>query len=298
MTLTTMQFDILVFVERYATSHLTIEEIAARTHYSMEETTNTLKALNELNYINDQYEVTKAGYAYLSPYRVQKAIFMAAGFGSRMVPMTLSMPKPLIKVHGKRIIETLLDALLDAGITDITIVRGYQAEAFDMLLGKYPMLKFIENPTYNEANNIGSALKFKEMMANAYILESDLVLSNPDIIRRYERHTNYMGKYVSHTDDWCFDVQDEIIQQLHSDGGDNCFHMYGISYWTKEDAQKMASDIPGLYESEGGKQKYFDEVALRYGKDHYQIHVRPVYEGDIVEIDTFKELQDIDESYR
>ena len=46
---------------------------------------------------------------------------MAAGFGSRMVPVTLNTPKPLIKVHGKRIIETLLDAVLDAGITDIHV---------------------------------------------------------------------------------------------------------------------------------------------------------------------------------
>ena len=51
-----------------------------------------------------------------------------------MVPVTLDTPKPLVRVNGTRIIDTLLDALLEAGIEDITIVRGYKAEQFDQLL--------------------------------------------------------------------------------------------------------------------------------------------------------------------
>ena len=84
------------------------------------------------------YDVTLKGYEVLEPYRVKKAIFLAAGFGSRMVPITLNTPKPLVLVHGKRIIETLLDAVVEAGIEDITIVRGYLGEQFDVLLHKYP----------------------------------------------------------------------------------------------------------------------------------------------------------------
>lgn len=298
MNFTDIQFDILTYIERYQEQHLTIEELASKTHYASEEVEATIKTLKELELLDEAGIPTLKAYRVLEPYKVKKAIFMAAGFGSRMVPLTLSMPKPLIKVNGVRIIETLLDAVLKAGITDITIVRGYQAEVFDMLLSKYPMIKFIENPTYNEANNIGSALKFKDLMANAYILESDLVLSNPDIIRKYELHTNYMGKYVDYTNDWCFDVKDGVIEAVNSDGGHNCFHMYGVSYWKEEDALKMATDIPAVYESEGGKQKYFDEVSLRLKKENYTVHVRPVFEGDIIEIDTFKELQDVDATYR
>lgn len=86
---------------------------------------------------------------------------MAAGFGSRLVPVTLNTPKPLILVHGKKIIETLLDAVIEAGIQDITIVRGYLGEQFDVLLKKYPMIKFVSNPIYNESNNISSAYAIK-----------------------------------------------------------------------------------------------------------------------------------------
>jgi len=297
MHFTDTQFDILVYIEKYQEQHQDDLTISNHTHYQPEIVKKTIEELKKLELLDKDHLLTLKAYRLLEPYRVKKAIFMAAGFGSRMVPLTLSMPKPLIKVNGQRIIETLLDAVLAAGITDITIVRGYQAEAFDMLLGKYPMIKFIENPTYNEANNIGSALKFKDLMANAYILESDLVLYNPDIIRKYELHTNYMGKAVAYTNDWCFDVKDGIIEAVHSEGGHDCYHMYGVSYWDKAAAQQMTHDIPALYYSEGGKQKYFDEVALRYFKDHYTIHVRPVFEGDIIEIDTFQELQQIDHNY-
>lgn len=298
MNFTDIQFDLLVYIEKYQEAKLDTKTIAEKTHYPLEQVVSCLEELQKLELLDDHHLLTLKAYRLLEPYRVKKAIFMAAGFGSRMVPLTLSMPKPLIKVHGKRIIETLLDAVLAAGINDITIVRGYQAEAFDMLLAKYPMIKFIENPTYQEANNIGSALKFKDLMANAYILESDLVLSNPDIIRKYELHSNYMGKAVKYTNDWCFDVKDGIIQAVNSDGGYDCYHMYGVSYWNEKDAKQMSEDIPALYNSEGGKQKYFDEVSLCYFKDHYNIHVRPVFEGDIIEIDTFQELQEADPSYQ
>ena len=44
-------------------------------------------------------------------YKVKRAIIMAAGFGNRMKPVTLDVPKPLIKVNGKRMIDTIIDGL-------------------------------------------------------------------------------------------------------------------------------------------------------------------------------------------
>ena len=67
---------------------------------------------------------------------VKKAIIIAAGFGSRLVPITLERPKPLVVVNGIRIIDTLLDALLNKGIEEIYIIRGYKKEMFDVLPDK------------------------------------------------------------------------------------------------------------------------------------------------------------------
>ena len=293
------QFNVLVLIEKYQGSNYSIGKYAEVLHMNKESVQCIINELLNLELIGqeDDYIITLKGYRWLEPYRVQKAVFMAAGFGSRMVPVTLNTPKPLIKVNGKRIIDTLLDAVLAVGITDITIVRGYLGEQFDVLLKKYPMIKFIENPTYNEANNIGSAFLIKDIMDHAYVLESDLLLSNPQLIRKYEYQSNYMGKYVDETDDWCFDVVDGHIKEVNV-GGQNCFHMYGISYWDSESAKKMSTDIATVYNMQpDGKQKYWDEVSLRFCKENYDILVRPVYEGDIIEIDTYEELKEVDSIY-
>lgn len=302
MNLTLNQFEVLVRIERAQDKKHTQRELAKALDLSLGIVNKTLSELLELELIKPQennslYTVTLKGYEWLEPHRVKKAIFLAAGFGSRMVPITLNTPKPLVLVHGKRIIDTLLDAVIDAGIEDITIVRGYLSEQFDVLLKKYPMIKFIENPGYNEANNISSAYLIKDMMANAYVLESDLLLYNPEVIRKYEYSSNYLGMKVDRTDDWCFFTKKGYINKLGV-GGENCHHMFGISYWNKEDAAKMAVDVETVFKMPGGKEKYWDEVALRECIDNYKILVKPVQKGDIVEIDTFNELKQIDPIYK
>lgn len=300
MGFTLNQFEVLTLIERKQDEKLTQRDIAKKCHLSLGNVNKVLAELQEAEVIriqeNTRYEVTLKGYERLEPYRVKKAIFMAAGFGSRMVPVTLNTPKPLIQVHGKKIIETLLDAVLDVGITDITIVRGYLGEQFDLLLKKYPMLKFVENPIYNEANNISSAYVVRDMLANAYVLESDLLLYNKELIRKYEYTTNYLGLPVKRTDDWCFETRKGYITKVRV-GGENVDHMYGISYWTKEDAEKMERDIEKVFKSPGGKERYWDEVALRECIKNYKVWVRKVEKGDIVEIDTYNELKQIDSIY-
>ena len=240
--------------------------------------------------------VTNKGLKVLEPYKVKRAIFLAAGFGSRMVPVTLNTPKPMVKVNGKRIIETLLDAVVDVGIEEIIIVTGYLSEQFELILKKYPNIKLIYNEKYNEANNISSAYLVRDMFSNAYVLESDLILYNKNLIRKYEYQSNFLGKYVDVTDDWCLETKNGIITK-EKIGGYNCYQMYGISYYSSEDAKKMKIDLENVYNSPGGKEKYWEQVFLDVYKNHYQIAIRECYDGDIIEIDTFNELKQIDKTY-
>lgn len=300
MNLTLQQFEVMVKLEHHQKEKITQRELSKQLEISLGTVNKTINELLEnelLKVSNNSYELTLKGYESLEPYRVKKAIFMAAGFGSRMVPITLNTPKPLILVHGKRIIETLLDAVIEVGIKDITIVRGYLGEQFDVLLNKYPMIKFVENPIYNESNNISSAYVVKDQLENAYVLESDLILYNKDIIRKYEYASNYTGMQVDVTDDWCFETNSNNVITKVKVGGENVHHMYGISYWSKEDANKMSVDIDRIFHSPGGKEKYWDEVSLKECIDHYNIRVRPVQKGDVIEIDTFNELKEIDPIY-
>ena len=63
-------------------------------------------------------------------HEVKRAIIMSAGLGNRMRPVTLTTPKPLVRVNGKRMIDTVIEGLHDNGITEIYIVAGYLKEQF------------------------------------------------------------------------------------------------------------------------------------------------------------------------
>ena len=212
------------------------------------------------------------------------------------MPVTLNTPKPLVRVHGKRLIDGLLDACVQAEIEEIYIVRGYLSEQFDQLLSKYPMIKFIDNPFYRVANNISSALLVKDQMRNAYVMEADLLLNNPAIISKYHYRSNFLAIRKDCTDDWCFDAKDGVITK-EKIGGINTWQMVGISYWNNEDGAKLSEDLQKAYEQPGGKEFYWEQVPLKVFKDRYKVAVRECRDEDVIEIDTFSELKQIDKSY-
>ncbi len=296
MELTRKQFDILEALVTNKES-LTQRQLEDLTGYSLGTVNRTMRELAELGYARDG-KITNNGVDALEPYRAKRAIFIAAGFGTRLVPITFNTPKPLVRVHGVRIIDRLIDACLQAGINEIYIVRGYLGELFDQLLYKYPMVKFLENPVYNEANNISSALVARYMLSNAYVFEADLLISNPAIIRKYHYTSDFLGIKMERSDDWCFKVKDGIIQEEKVGGeGSDIWQMVGISYWNEADGHKLSQDIQDVYQSPGGKERYWEQVPLVYRKEHYTVEVRECRDEDIVEIDTFKELKAIDKTY-
>lgn len=135
------------------------------------------------------------------------------------------------------------------------------------------------------------------LFQNAYVLEADLVLSNPALIRKYEYSSNFLGIPVDVTDDWCLytDENGFIIEECV--GGRNCYQMVGISYWDSEAGIKLANDLAEVYQSPGGKERYWEQAPLVYKKEDYQVSVRLCKAEDIVEIDSFSELKKIDSLY-
>lgn len=292
--LTKKQFDVLVYLTKQEKS-CSQRSIANGLNMSVGTINKLMKELNTEGFVRDN-AITSAGLTALEPYRVQRAILMAAGFGSRMVPITLNTPKPLVRVKGVRIIDTLIDALLAADITEIYVVRGYLAEQFDQLLYKYPMIQFVENPLYNEANNIVSVMCCGPKIRNSYIMEADLYMRNPELIQKYQYYSNYLAIPVERTDDHCMFVENGIIKG-GSVGGVNCHQTVGISYWTDSDGARLVDHIKEVVHSPGGKEQFWGSVPLRYHAKDYVVHVRECSLDDIIEIDSFKELKALDPVY-
>ena len=294
MKLTHKEFDVLSALAM-AEGTLTQRKLEEATRHSLSTINRVCKTLSENGLIKDG-KITDAGFEALEPYRSKRAIFIAAGFGSRLVPITLNTPKPLVRVNGKRLIDTMLDACLEAGISEIYIVRGYLAEQFDQLLYKYPMIKFIENPSYNEANNISSAMAARFLMQDAYVLEADILVSNPKIIRRYNYSSNVLGVWRERTDDWCMTEKDGCIDEENV-GGLNCYQMYGVYYLNSSDGARLAEDIKTAFLSPGGRELYWNQVPNVVFRGKYKIEIIECNENDIVEIDTFRELKALDKTY-
>ena len=124
-SLSKKQFDLLEALSSHE-DPMSQRQLQECTVYSLSTVNRVMKELQDLGWAKDGV-ITPDGLNALEPYRVRRAVFIAAGFGSRLVPVTLNTPKPLVRVNGRRIIDGLIDACLAAGIDEIYIVRGYLA---------------------------------------------------------------------------------------------------------------------------------------------------------------------------
>lgn len=300
MNISRYQFELLAFVERQSPLAYTHRMLSDSLCISGTAVDRELTFLLEQALLRERdglLSITEAGLAALEPYRVKRAVILAAGFGSRMVPATLDRPKPLVTVRGVRMIDTLLDALTAVGITDITIVRGYKKETFDTLLEKYPFLTFVDNDIYDQTNNISSAIAALDKLNGCYLCEADLYISNPQVITKYQYCSNILGSYALETDDWCFRLDNGHIADYRK-GGTYCYNYYGISYWTPRDCEKLRADFLQVYrEAPQGRDVFWEFIPLVLRKENYTVEIRQCRKADIMEIDNFYELVQLDPSY-
>ena len=229
--------------------------------------------------------------------RVKRAVFLTAGQGTRMRPITDKIPKPLVSVNGIRFIDTLIEAVLAADIREIYLVCGYLAEKFLPLTRKYPMIKLIGNPDYMTANNISSVVAAGELICNAYIIEGDLFLRRKELITPFQTESNYLTIPVDKTADWCFYTDSDGYIERMTVGGQNCEQMVGISYWTEEDGRRLATYAKKIYDDPTKRNLYWDEIALSEYLTEFRIKTRHCSREDVIEVDTLAELQALDKSY-
>lgn len=296
------EFEIMTYLERRKEQEYTLRMISDSLKISGTMISKSLEVLEKNKWIQkngNKIKVTEDGMEALEPYRVKKAVVMAAGFGSRMMPATSDRPKPLVTVNGVRILDTLLDALVRVGIEDITIVRGYKKERFDELFGKYPFVKLVDNDEYNQTNNISSAIAVLDAIDNCYLCEADLYITNPDVITKYQYASNILGSYSLETDDWSFRQDEKGCIIDYQKGNTFCYNYYGISYWNKEDSARLRADFAYVYNQvKDGKEYFWEFIPLVLMKENYHVEIRQCNKSDIMEIDNYYELAQLDPSYR
>ncbi|MBR0146284.1 MAG: NTP transferase domain-containing protein [Eubacterium sp.] len=233
-------------------------------------------------------------------YRVKRAIIMAAGRGSRMRELTEHTPKPMLRVNGVRIIDTMIRGLLENGINEIIIIVGYLKERFQEVADDYPEVRLIENPYYETCNNISSIYTVRDLLEEAMILEGDQYFRSYAPLAAEFEHSEYNGfRQDKPSKEWIVDTApDGRILATHTEGADHGFEMQGVSRWTPEDARKLKALLEEEFEIRQNRGIYWDEVPVVYHKDEFELYLREVERGTRVELDTVEELAKVDPSYK
>lgn len=229
--------------------------------------------------------------------KIENAIIMAAGLGTRMRPLTYEMPKPLIPVHGKPMIESIIDGLHQNDINDITIVVGYLGEKFGYLSDKYQGIKLIENPYYNRYNNISSLYVARNELKNTIILDGDQLIPNTKILNRDFQYSGYAGSRVDGwTDEWIMHVDNNnVILSCDREGNDHGWRLYSLSKWTAKDSAMLKKYLVQGFSNGEYRDLYWDDIAMFEYFDKFTLTMMPINKGDIIEIDSVAQLKKINQ---
>lgn len=265
----------------------------------LNETLKDIKCCQNLvdkGYLEPSGKLTDEGLAALEPYKVENAVILAAGASTRFIPLSLERPKGLYEVRGEKLIDRQIEQLLEAGITDITVVLGYKKEMFFYLKEKYHV-KFIFNTTYNVKNNIESLYLARKKLGNTYVCASDdYFVENP--FNQYEYQTFYAGFDVDGKSNEMFVLTDGSDRIIEMKKGLDCGKIIlGHSFWKQEFSQSFLSiaeadrDI-GVYNS------YFWEWLVKDNlQDMPEMYLKQYARHKLFEFDYFDDLRKFDTQY-
>ena len=281
------------------TPELTQRGLALKLNISLGSANKYIREMEEQHYLTVQeegYRLTQEGLACLERFRVDNAVIIAAGFGSRFVPLTYETPKGLLEVFGERMIERQIKQLHEAGICDITIVVGYLKEKFDYLIDKYDV-KLLYNPEYSNKNTLATLWHARHLLGNTYVLSSDNWIRE-NIFHTYEPCAWYSGVYMKgNTSEWCLTADKKGRITDVRIGGADSYVMYGPVYFDREFSRQFVPLLENYYNSPGTENDYWENVYIRHLKT-LPMYINPQPDSIVYEFENLEELRLFDTRYQ
>lgn len=221
-----------------------------------------------------------------------RAIILAAGMGTRLRPLTLTTPKPLIPVQGEPMVERQIKFLHEKGINDIIVVTGYLNESFEFLKEKYGVT-LIYNEHYNTYNNLYTMYLVKEFLPNAFVLEGDVYLNRNILETSVVESTYFSARKSGFTNEWILNVDEShYLENIVVGSDDDKLIMCGVSYWNQEDGEFLSKELEQAVSNGGFEELFWDDL-VKSNLNHLKIKVYELNADDLFEIDSLQELEDV-----
>lgn len=287
------EFKLLYAIKK--NGNMSVRELAKLCAVSVGTASALKNQLEQNGFINEE-GITSDGEHALLPYKVDNAVIMAAGMSSRFVPLSLEMPKGLLKVKDEVLIERQIRQLKEAGINEIIVVLGYKKESFFYLEKEFGV-KIVINPCYNIKNNTYTLYLVREYLKNTFICSSDNYFKE-NVFEDYVYDAYYSSVHVTEkTNEWYMNkgANNQILSVKKS--GKEGDIMLGHVYWDKEFSEKMVGVLTAAQETGEYDESLWEQVLLDKVKVLPPMLVRTYANDVIFEFDSLDELRHFDEKY-
>ena len=262
-------------------------KLAEQTNYSVGAINSAIKHLSEEKYIDKKGKLTKKAKLLLKNNNPKKAIILAAGFGTRMVPINLTKPKGLIEVNGETLVERLIKQLHEKNIKEIYVVIGFMKEQFEFLIDKYDV-KLVVNDEYKTKNNLFSLNMVIDKISNAYIIPCDVYCKdNP--FNTSEIYSWYM---VKKTKDKSSTVRVNRKNELVEVKNENGNSMIGIAYVNSDTSKAIIDNVKNYCNQKNSNDLFWEDAVINNKK--MLLYAKLMDDRSVVEIDTYEQLRDLD----
>lgn len=261
--------------------------LAETSGHSLGVVNRSLKRLMDDGYLDERARLTEKAKEEIKEKAPRNAIILAAGFGMRMVPINLTTPKALLEVNEEKLIDRIIAQLNDAGVIDITVVVGFMKESFEYLIDEKGV-ELVVNEEYAEKNNLHSLALVADRIHNTYIVPCDIWCDrNP--FNSTELYSWYMvSDLVDEESSVRVNRKMELVTIPEKDAGNA---MIGIAYLLEPEAAIIRERLKQLDDNKHAED--FWEKTL-YRKDRMIVQARVARSSDVIEINTYEQLRDLD----
>lgn len=224
------------------------------------------------------------------------AIILAAGRGARLAPLTDRVPKCLLPVGGRAILDRQLDALARAGVGEVTVVAGHAAAAVEAHVAGRPGVHAIHNPRHATMDNLASCHAARERFSGeaSFLLNGDtlfeddvlsalLAASPVPILIAVDRKPLYDA------DDMKVIIRDDRLLRIGKDLADCDGEAIGITLLRGEGRRLFLDTVARRLAAPGGDRALYPE-ALDMLAQRAEVTVCPIHGRRWIEIDTPEDL--------